>query len=137
MKSAGMLSSGKRLLNVSLNNYSVSIFEEYSNQHDLPVYSSDSPQEMKIRHQNLVFGQLVSYAYNILTFGLPKEKVKLVIAKFTDYYDLSEEYRMMLNMNIDEYILPESKKEKYEKLFNAETEESKQNLDSSNEYVVI
>jgi hypothetical protein len=43
----------------------------------------------------------------------------------------------MLNMNIDEYILPESKKEKYEKLFNAETEESKQNLDSSNEYVVI
>lgn len=92
---------------------------------------------MKIRHQNLVFGQLVSYSYNILTFGLSKEKVKLVIEKFTNYYELSEEFKLMLNMNIDEFVLPESKKEKLEKIMNAESNENKHNLDSSSEYVVI
>ena len=80
----------------------VSIFEEYSNQHDLPVYSSDSPLEMKTRHQNLVFGQLVSYSYNILTFGVVKEEIKSLIESFVKEYELSEEFKMMLMMNIDE-----------------------------------
>ena len=64
---------------------------------------------MKTRHQNLVFGQLISYSYNILTFGISKEKIKSLMEKFVQEYELSSEYKKMLELNIDEYVSPTPK----------------------------
>ena len=81
-----------------------SINEEMLNQQNYNIYSFENPAEKQKRIQNIVHGQLISFIYNLLSFDISKERVKELVEKFVDYYQLSEDQLKNLFKNIEEYM---------------------------------
>jgi hypothetical protein len=67
------------------------------------IYTFDSSSEMKKRHQNLIFGQLVSFSFNILSFDIKKSTVKEILVKFAQQFELSQDLTDSLVSNVDVY----------------------------------
>ncbi len=67
------------------------------------IYTFDSSSEIKKRHQNLIFGQLVSFSFNILSFDVKKSTVKEILVKFGQQFVLSQDLIDSLVSNVDVY----------------------------------
>jgi hypothetical protein len=67
------------------------------------IYTFDSSSEIKKRHQNLIFGQLVSFSFNILSFDVKKSTVKEILVKFGQQFELSQDLIDSLVSNVDVY----------------------------------
>ena len=74
------------------------------NQQNYNIYSFENPTEKQRRIQNLVYSQLISFIYNMLSFEISKGRAKEIIEKFADYFQLNEENVNNLRKNIDEYM---------------------------------
>jgi hypothetical protein len=63
----------------------------------------ESPDEKQIRVQSIAFGQLLSFTFNMLSFEIPKEKVRESIAVSCELYKLPEELSTQILKSIDDY----------------------------------
>lgn len=80
--------------------WSASLFfcirEELRNQKELEEH--EAPAETIDREKNIVFGQLLSFSHNMVTFMVEKQDIKKVIEKFCYYFDLAKDKVAMLSV---------------------------------------
>ncbi len=58
-------------------------------------------QEAIVQHENMVFGLLGSFAFNMLTLDVSYEETKKFVQKMCFINSLSEEYQEMVLVNLD------------------------------------
>eukprot|EP00743_Colponemidia_sp_Colp-15_P007279 GILK01007861.1.p1 GENE.GILK01007861.1~~GILK01007861.1.p1 ORF type:complete len:717 (-),score=142.24 GILK01007861.1:247-2397(-) len=63
--------------------------------------ADDEQKDMEDRQKNITFGQLGSFSYNMLAFGVPKAQVKGLITKICHTNELGSEYQNILLSNLD------------------------------------
>jgi hypothetical protein len=80
-----------------------SINEEIHNQRAYNLYHAESQSEKQMRIQSIGFGQLLSFAFNMLSFEISKEKVKDAITNFCVVYKIPEELSGQIIKSIEEY----------------------------------
>lgn len=81
----------------------VSIQEEMTNQNIFSLYNFENPNDEQKRISNIIYCQLISYIYNMLSMEVSKEIVKELISDFCKNYKLTEEYSSIIMKNIEEY----------------------------------
>ena len=59
-----------------------SVNDEAHNQRAAHTYINESVDDKQMRIQSIAFGQLLSFSFNMLSFLIPKEKVKETINSF-------------------------------------------------------
>jgi hypothetical protein len=67
------------------------------------LYNFENPMDEQIRTQNIIFGQLISFIYNMLSLDVSKDVVKKLILEFCKTYKLNEELSSQILKNVDEY----------------------------------
>lgn len=67
----------------------LSIREELKSQKSLE--QSESVAETTEREKNVVFGQLLSFSHNMVTFMVDKNEMKKILEKFCYFYDLESD----------------------------------------------
>jgi|LauGreDrversion4_2_1035121.scaffolds.fasta_scaffold1150080_1 hypothetical protein len=67
------------------------------------LYNFENPVDEQIRTQNIIFGQLISFIYNMLSLDVSKDVVKKLILEFCKTYKLNEELSSQILKNVDEY----------------------------------
>ena len=65
-----------------------SIKEELESQRNNGLYKNEKQSETSIREKNTIFGQLASYAHNMLMFNLDVGLVRELMTKFGKSYNL-------------------------------------------------
>ncbi len=80
-----------------------SIHEEIHNQRSSSFCNQESPDDKQLRIQSIAFGQLLSFTFNMLSFEIPKEKVKDPILIFCKIYKLPEEMASQILKSVDDY----------------------------------
>lgn len=80
-----------------------SIHEEAHNQKFFNAYGRETEMEKAIRLSNIAFGQLFSFAYNMLSFQIPKTKVKEVITSFSKIFNVDEEMKSQIFKMVEEF----------------------------------
>lgn len=80
-----------------------SINEEVHNQRAYNVYHTETSDDKKIRIQSIAFGQLLSFTFNMLSFEIPKDKVRDTINSFCKLYKIQEEMASQILKSVDEY----------------------------------
>lgn len=80
-----------------------SINEEVHNQRAYHTYHSESADDKQMRIQSIAFGQLLSFTFNMLSFAIPKEKVKDTIYNFCRIYKMPEEMASQIIKSVDDY----------------------------------
>jgi hypothetical protein len=80
-----------------------SINEEIHNQRALHTYHSESPDDKQMRIQSVAFGQLLSFSFNMLSFLIPKEKVRETINNFCKIYKIQEDMAAQILKSVDDY----------------------------------
>jgi hypothetical protein len=63
----------------------------------------ESATDKQIRIQSIAFGQLLSFTFNMLSFEIPKEKVRESIHSFCGLYKIPEELSTQILKSVDEY----------------------------------
>eukprot|EP01017_Pseudomicrothorax_dubius_P030730 TRINITY_DN3858_c0_g1_i1.p1 TRINITY_DN3858_c0_g1~~TRINITY_DN3858_c0_g1_i1.p1 ORF type:complete len:642 (-),score=129.35 TRINITY_DN3858_c0_g1_i1:581-2506(-) len=79
-----------------------SLREEFANQRAYNLDSGECLEEAIIREKNIVFGQLGSFAFNMLMFEFDAQEVKNLISKFCKHFTLSEPLIKELMSNIEQ-----------------------------------
>ena len=69
----------------------LSIIEEMLSQKNYKLDQAENDNENSFRQKNLVFGQLASYAHNMLIFNLDKYEVKNLVMKYCKIYNLTDQ----------------------------------------------
>jgi hypothetical protein len=80
-----------------------SINEDVHNQRAMHTYFSESFEEKQMRIQSVAFGQLLSFSFNMLSFQIPKEKVKETINTFCKIYKINDDMLIQLLRSVDDY----------------------------------
>jgi hypothetical protein len=80
-----------------------SINEELHNQRALHTYHSESADDKLMRMQSVAFGQLLSFSFNMLSFMIPKEKVRETIHNFCKIYKIQEDMAFQILKSVEEY----------------------------------
>jgi len=62
---------------------------------------NEDPQNMN--ENTIIFGQLVSFTFQILTFNVPNNKTKELIEKFIKFHNISDDLKEELYKQIDNY----------------------------------
>jgi hypothetical protein len=80
-----------------------SIHEEvhYKKNHNFDY--QESATDKQIRIQSIAFGQLLSFTFNMLSFEIPKERVRESINSFCGLYKIPEELSTQILKSVDEY----------------------------------
>ena len=84
--------------------YLVSIREEINNQ----KHNFDNPDDEKKCNEYCIFGQLISFIYNMISFNVGIEIVKDLIMEFCKIHNLSQELTLQISRNIHEYNVRKS-----------------------------
>jgi hypothetical protein len=63
----------------------------------------ESANDKQIRIQSIAFGQLLSFTFNMLSFEIPKEKVRESINSFCMLYKIPEELSIQILRSVDDY----------------------------------
>ena len=79
--------------------YLVSIREEINNQ----KHNFDNPDDEKKCNEYCIFGQLISFIYNMISFNVGIEIVKDLIMEFCKIHNLSDDLTKQISLNIQEY----------------------------------
>lgn len=80
-----------------------SIHEEVNHQKNYNIYNQESPDDKQIRIQSIAFGQLLSFTFNMLSFEIPKERVRDTINSFCKSFKIPEEQSSQILKSVDEY----------------------------------
>jgi len=80
-----------------------SINEEAHGQKATNTYQNETPEDKQMRIQSVAFGQLLSFSFNMLSFLIPKEKVKDTINNFCKIYKIQDEMAMQILKSVDDY----------------------------------
>jgi hypothetical protein len=80
-----------------------SIHEEVYHQKNYNNYTQESPDDKQLRIQSIAFGQLLSFTFNMLSFEIPKEKVRETINSFCKSFKIGEELSSQIIKSVDEY----------------------------------
>lgn len=80
-----------------------SIHEEVNHQRNYNSYNNETQDERILRIQSISFGQLLSFTFNMLSFDIPKEKVKDISYVFIKNYKIPEEMGYQIIKTIDDY----------------------------------
>ena len=81
----------------------VSINEEMNKQSLFSLYNFENPNDEKSRIENSVFGQLIIFIENMMSFDVNKQKVKDLVMEFCKIHSMSEELTLQISKQIDEY----------------------------------
>lgn len=81
------------------------INEEMHNQKNYNIYTFESPDDKSGRIKNIVVTQLISFTYNMLSFGVSKGHIKDLILNFSKYYDLDDIKVEEIFKNLEDYSL--------------------------------
>ncbi len=80
-----------------------SINEDIHNQRALHTYFSENLEEKQFRIQSVAFGQVLSFSLNMLSFQIPKERVKETVLNFCKIYKINEDMLNQLLRSVDDY----------------------------------
>lgn len=80
-----------------------SIHEEIHNRRSYTPNDQESPDDKQMRIQSIAFGQLLSFTFNMLSFEIPKERVREVIHSFCKSFKIPEELALQILKSVDEY----------------------------------
>jgi len=93
----GIVKSKIQLVNID------SINDEMNSINSNSLINYETPEDKDIRVQNIVFGQMISFAHHMLFFSIPKEKVKELITNLSKLYHLNEDLTNHMIKNVDDY----------------------------------
>lgn len=80
-----------------------SIHEEVHNQRAYNAYNQESADDKQLRIQSIAFGQLLSFAFNMLSFEIPREKVRDTINNFCKIFKIQEEMATQILKSVEDY----------------------------------
>lgn len=113
----------EELIKCNINNKKDSINEEFNHQ----SFSDKNEENKQMNENNIVFGQLITFSFQILTFDISKEKTKELIEKFNKFHNIAIDQKEQLYKQIDSY----SKEQHI--VFNGNIESVNTNFNSSTE----
>lgn len=81
----------------------LSIKEEMNSPQAMRLYVSESSEEKALRLTNIAYGQLFSFAFNMMVFSHSKDSVKEVIKNFTKAYNIREDLSQQIYSLVNEF----------------------------------